>query len=142
MGARYRGRMQECLLQALAATLASASCLFVVCRGINYKSIVTHCNVPSMCRQCVPLCFQCGFENRAHWGTLQKAAQSPMCCKVQCVLMCLNAFQCVFFPMCFNVPSMCSNVFSMCFSHIENKWSRDSCRGAAIQVVFSSCEFN
>ena len=99
----------------------------------------------SMCRQCAVNVFHCipnVFEDRAHWGTLQKAAQSPMCCKAECVIMCHNAFQCVFSPMCFNVPSMCLNVFPMCLSHIENKWSRHPpCPVTAIQV-FTSAEFN
>ena len=45
----------------------------------------------------------------------------------------------VFFSQC---ASMCFNVFSMCFSHIENKWSRDAFCDKAIKLVFSSCEFD
>ena len=41
-----------------------------------------------------------------------------------------NVFQCAF------------NVFSMCFSHIENKWHRDSCCGEAVKLAVASRKFN
>ena len=34
--------------------------------GSNYKSIVTHFNVPSMFSNVFPMCFM-HIENRAHW---------------------------------------------------------------------------
>ena len=95
----------------------------------------------SMCLNVFPIFFQCALIGHIG-GTLEKAAESPMCCNVQCVIMCSNAFQCVFQCVSPNVRQCAFNVFSMCFSHIENKWSRDSCCGEAVKLVVASRKFN
>ena len=57
-------------------------------------------------------CVSCTLRTGHIGGTLEKAAESPMCCNVQCVIMCLNAFQCVFSP---NVLQ-CVSMFFQCVS--------------------------
>ena len=103
-------------LRRLLQCMCLQCALFSMCRthtenGNKLRHIEMCVNVPPIFFQCASCTLRTGHIG----GTLEKAAESPMCCNVQCVIMCFNAFQCVFQCVSPNVRQCAFNVFSMCW---------------------------